>query len=94
MKQIEPVIIWSNGEEKTASILTASIIQDNLESSCSFYYQLSAASQTESTFMYNIALAQGNVNMSGEEYLAWDGSSEAAYNYVAAHLNLTIVTEE
>lgn len=91
MKQIAPVSVWNNGQEKTASILIASIVSDNLESSCSFYYQLCEEGEEGAV---GEVLAQGNVALSGEDYLAWDGSNEAAYAYVAGELNLTIVVAE
>lgn len=83
MKQIEEVQIWSNGEVKNASILNASIVQDNLETSCSFYYQLLEMESGK-------VLASGNVTLSGQDYLDWDGGNEGAYTFIANQLNLTI----
>jgi hypothetical protein len=93
MKQIEPVTIWNNGEEKTASILTAKIVDDNLESFCSFYYELCEGGQgTEANpLIQGTILVFGNVPMTGENYLAWDNSNEAAYVYIAEKLNLTLI---
>jgi hypothetical protein len=93
MKQIEPITIWNNGQEKTASILTAKIIDDNLQSFCNFYYELCEGGQgTEATpLIQAICLVNGNVPMSGEDYLAWDNSNEAAYVYIAEKLNLTLI---
>jgi hypothetical protein len=42
MKKIESVTAWKNGEQLEANLLNAYIINDNLESSCSFYYSLNA----------------------------------------------------
>ena len=42
MKPIQPITIWKNGESQEANLLNAYIINDNLESSCSFYYSLNA----------------------------------------------------
>ena len=93
MKQIEPVVIWSNGEQKTANILTAKIIDDNLESACNFYYELCEGGQgtEEMPLIKGSSLVAGNVPMSGEDYLAWDNSNEAAYVYIAEKLNLTLI---
>jgi hypothetical protein len=93
MKQIEPIVIWNNGEEKTASILIAKIVDDNLQSSCNFYYELCEGGQgTEANpLIQGIALVNGNVPMTGENYLAWDNSNEAAYVYIAEKLNLTLI---
>jgi hypothetical protein len=93
MKQIQPVTIWNNGEEKTASILTAKIVDDNLESFCSFFYELCEGGQvTEGMPLIQVnTLAAGNIKMTGEDYLAWDNSNEAAYVYIAEKLNLTLI---
>jgi hypothetical protein len=93
MKQIESVIIWNDGEQKTANILTAKIVYDNLESSCSFFYELCEGGQgtEENPLIQGICLVSGNVPMDGENYLAWDNSNEAAYVYIAEKLNLTLI---
>lgn len=92
MKQIEPITIWINGENKSAIILNASIIQDNLDTSCSFYYQLCEALEAdEEALMITSVLVDGNLIMSGESYLQWNGSNDAAYTYIAKQLNLTLV---
>jgi hypothetical protein len=38
-------------------------------------------------------LAEGNVTMDGDDYLAWNGSNDDAYSYIATKLNLTLVPE-
>ena len=93
MKPIEPVTIWKNGESQEANLLNAYIINDNLATSCSFYYQL--CSSGEGTEAYPLViwqtLAEGNVTMDGENYLAWDGSNDYAFSYIAEKLNLTLI---
>jgi len=93
MKQIEAVTIWKNGESQEANLLNAYIINDNLQSSCTFYYQLcSSGEPTEETpLVIGQSLAEGNVSMSEEDYLAWDGNNDHAYTFIANKLNLTIV---
>lgn len=93
MKTIEAVQIWKNGQEKTANILNAYIINDNLETSCSFYYQLCEGGQgtEEMPLIQGNTLADGNVTMGGETYLAWDGSNDFAFTYIAEQLNLTLI---
>jgi len=93
MKQIEPITIWNDGQEKTASILTAKIVDDNLESFCSFFYELCEGGQgTEETpLVVGQRLSEGNINISGENYLNWDNSNDAAYVYIAEKLNLTLI---
>ena len=93
MKQIEPIGIWKNGESFEANLLNAYIINDNLESSCTFYYQLCSSGEgTEALpLVIGQTLADGNVTMSGEDYINWDDSNDAAYAYIAEKLNLTII---
>lgn len=83
MIQIEQVPIWKDGGIQKANNINAIIVNDNLETSCQFYYQLIDESQT--------VLIDGNISMGGEDYLAWDGSSEEAYNYIANELNIKIL---
>jgi hypothetical protein len=93
MKKIESVTIWKNGESQEANLLSAYIINDNLESSCSFYYSLNASGEgtEEMPLVVGAILAEGNITMSGDEYLAWDGDNDYAYTYIADKLNLIIV---
>ena len=89
MKSIEPIQIWKNGESQEATLLLAYIINDNLESSCTFYYQLCSSGEQPDTI--GQSLADGNVTMSGDDYLNWDNSNDAAYSYIAEKLNLVIL---
>jgi hypothetical protein len=93
MKKIQAVTIWKNGESQEANLLNAYIINDNLESSCVFYYSLNASGDgtEEMPLVVGASLAEGNITMSGEEYLAWDGDNDYAYTYIAEKLNLIIV---
>jgi hypothetical protein len=93
MKSIEPVTIWKNGESFEANLLNAYIINDNLATACTFYYQLCISGQPteDEPLIIGQTLADGNVTMSGEDYLNWDDSNNAAYAYIADKLNLTIL---
>lgn len=93
MKSIEPISIWKNGESQEANLLNAYIINDNLQSSCSFYYQLCSSGQgTEALpLVIGQTLAEGNITMAGDDYINWDDSNDAAYAYIAEKLNLTII---
>jgi uncharacterized protein YhfF len=101
MRNIEPVQIWSNGQSKQASVLDARIINDDLKSSCSFYYELKEADTVtpsseeggQNSVVSGISLAQGNVSMSGQDYDNWDDSNDSAYQFIADHLNLTLIVE-
>lgn len=89
MKPIEPIQIWKNGESQEANLLNAYIINDNLETSCTFYYQLCSSGEQPDTI--GQSLAEGNVSMSGEDYLGWTGDNDYAFSYIAEQLNLTLI---
>lgn len=89
MKKIEPITIWKNGESQEANLLNAYIINDNLATSCSFYYQLCSSGEQPDSI--GQSLADGNITMSGDDYLAWDGSNDFAFSYIAEKLNLTLI---
>jgi hypothetical protein len=92
MREIQPLQIWKNGEVKTASILDAQIINDNLESNCTFYWMLKEADSVvdEQTISGQI-LADGNVSLSGEDYDNWDGSNDYAFSYIATQINVVLL---
>jgi len=92
MKNISPVSIWKNGQSKTASILDAYIINDNLSNSCTFYWMLKEADTVvdEQTVAGQV-LADGNVTMTGDDYDNWDGSNDYAFEYIASQINVTIL---
>jgi hypothetical protein len=93
MKSIEPITIWKNGESQDANLLNAIIINDNLQSFCSFYYSLCASGEgTEAMpLLIGQTLAEGNITMDGDNYLAWDGDNNYAFTYIAEKLNLTLI---
>jgi hypothetical protein len=93
MKKIEPVTAWKNGEQLEANLLNAIIINDNLATSCSFYYSLNAGGEgTEAMpLVIGQVVAEGNITMDGENYLAWDGDNNYAFTYIAEKLNLTLI---
>jgi hypothetical protein len=88
MKTIQPIQIWMNGANRTAEILDARIINDDLATSCTFYWELKEESTEETQGQQ---LAQGNVSMSGTDYENWDNSNEEAYEYIAEKINVTLV---
>ena len=89
MKPIQPIQIWKNGALKTASILDAIIINDNMSSSCTFYWMLKEADTiTEDQTITGENLADGNVTMSGNDYELWKGGNDYAYNYIAKQINV------
>ena len=87
MKAIKPITIWKNGESQEANLLNAYIVNDDLKTYCSFQYSLNSRGEGTDT----ITLADGTITMSGDQYLAWDNSNEAAFFYIAKQLNLTLI---
>lgn len=86
MKQIQPVTIWQNGVNSQATQLSLTIINDNLSTSATFYYQLLSED--------NIQLSQGNLTIDGTEYDDWGNSDDInddAYVIAASKLSLTLV---
>lgn len=90
MKAIQQVQVWKNGEEKLANTFNLILINDDLKSRATFYYQLLASSEEEGNVSSEM-LADGNVGMSGQDYDDWDNSNDGAYNYCAGKLNLVII---
>ena len=85
MKNIQPIQIWKNGQSLTASVLDAIIINDNLSSSCTFYWMLKEEGEEGQV------LADGNTTMTGEDYDNWDGSNDYAFEYIAEQINVSII---
>jgi len=86
MKAIQPVLIWANGANSQSTQLSLTIINDNLDTSATLYYQLLAEDGTQ--------LAQGNLTIEGEEYQSWGEASDVnsdAYVIAANDLNLTLI---
>ena len=91
-KSIQQVQVWKNGEEKQANKFSLILINDDLATNANFYYQLLASSQDEEGNESSQMVADGNCAMSGDDYLGWDGSNDAAYSFVAGKLNLVIIS--
>lgn len=86
MKAIQPVLIWANGANSQATQLSLSIVNDNLSTSATLYYQLLSED--------GIQLAQGNLTIEGEEYQSWGEASDVnseAYVIAATKLALTLI---
>jgi hypothetical protein len=91
MKQIQPVTVWSNGQEVQADGLNAYVVSDNLSSQAVFYYGIG-------TIVYNLypalpsvnVLASGQLTMTGQSYEDYQ-TNQYAWDWVAQQLNLTIV---
>lgn len=96
-KQIQPVNVWVNGEVKVAEWLSMRSINDDLETSATFYYELCENTVDENqNNVKGSAVANGNLTMSGQDYQDWGNQSGTdintwAYNWAAGELNLVII---
>ena len=88
MKQIQSIQIWVNGQEQTGNWINAYIINDNLQDSATFYWAIFTADIDSNK------LTDGNLTINDPEYDVWGQSSdinEAAYEWIADQLNLTLI---
>ena len=86
MKTIEPILIWTNGEEKEASILNAYASVVNLNTNATFNYFLFELSDDGNIGQQ---LRTGTLDMTNEEYALWN-TDDVAWDFVASKLNLII----
>lgn len=94
MREIQPINIWSNGQSLQANNLDMYIINDNLSSSATFYYQLLKVTTDQEGQTSSQQLSQGNLTMSGTDYNNWGNVgdiNDEAYTWAAEQLNLTLV---
>lgn len=91
--KIQPVTIWSNGQEQSADGFILTISFDNLTNAAMFSYSLVKTSGNDNE---GVNLQNGTLNISGKDYQDWDSSvsaNEWAYNWAANQLNLVLITE-
>ena len=94
MKQIQPITSWSNGQQVQANTLNMNIINDNLSTSATFYYQILAVVTDEDNNTTSTQVAEGNLHMGGIDYETWGDAAdinEAAYVWGAQQLNLILL---
>ena len=96
-KKIQPQQVWVNGESKQAEYFQVTCINDNYENSATNYWQLFIkVVDAEGVESQGEQVAQGNLTISGEEYVAWGDQPAMAinawiYNWSAEQLNLVIL---
>ena len=103
MKQIQPLTIWTNGTSKVAEYLQVTGINDNYESSSTNYWalftkvvEMRGINEDTPVDVPGEQIAQGNLTISGAEYIAWGdvpamAINEWIYNWAASQLNLVIL---
>lgn len=82
---IQPLTIWVNGQNETATQLIVNSIYDNLQTYAKFYWQILDANDNVLQF--------GNTTMDGTTYQNWGSSQDinlAAYQWNAQQLGLTL----
>lgn len=92
-------MVWQNGQQKEANSFVMRIVNDNLETACSFYYEMQNITEVvengQTATLVDV-LTFGNLNLGGEEYQTWDADPSAnawAYNWAAGQLNLVLIPE-
>ena len=88
MKQIQPVTVWSAGQEVQANVLNAYVQGDNLLNQATFSYTIGNVSG--GTPFLITPLNSGVLTMTGQAYLDWQ-TNQYAWDWVAQQLNLTII---
>lgn len=86
MKNIQPIQLWVNGSQVTATQFQLQSIFDNLLNSAIFSWQLFDVNSTP--------LTNGELTMVEPQYDQWGTQSDAnqwAYEWAATQLNLTLV---
>lgn len=91
MKQIEPVTVWSNGQEVQVNGLNSYVVNDNLISQAVFYYGIGniVNGLYPSPPTINV-LCAGQLTMTGQAYADYQ-TNQYAWDWVASQLNLTII---
>jgi hypothetical protein len=91
-KAIQPITIWYNGENKTGSELNVVLSYDNLKDRGIFQYDIKEAVTQQGDYLVGgLSLSNGYINIEGVDYQNWDNSNDAAYQFVASKLNVTIL---
>jgi beta-lactamase class D len=96
-KQISPVTLWVNGTSKVAEYFQVTGINDNYESSATNYWQMfTKVVDEEGVESQGEAVAQGNLTISGQDYINWGDQPAMAindwiYDWSASQLNLVIL---
>jgi hypothetical protein len=94
MKEIAPIQLWQNGQNKTATHLGLTLVHDNLQDTAVFSYRLcSYIGQGEDQTLD--VIATGAVTIEGQEYEDWGvnlPANEEAYIIACQKLNLSLVS--
>lgn len=91
MKQIQPVNIWVNGEQKIAEYLDANAINVVLDTTAEFKWALyTKVINKDGQGEKGEQVASGNLYMNNIEYQLWQDDS-IAWDFISFKLNLVII---
>lgn len=96
-KQIQPVNIWINGENKVGEFFSVTCINDNYENSATNYWQIfTKVVDEEGNEKIGEQISCGNLTISGEDYVNWGDQPAMAinawiYDWSASKLSLVII---
>lgn len=96
-KQIQPVNIWINGENKVGEFFQVTCINDNYENSATNYWQIfTKVVDEEGNEKQGEQISCGNLTIDGQDYVNWGDQPAMAinawiYDWSASKLGLTII---
>ena len=92
MKNIQPIQLWQNGQNKTATHLGLTLVHDNLQDVAVFSYRLCAYIGQGEDETIDV-IASGSVTIEGQEYENWGvnmSANDEAYIIACQKLNLSL----
>ena len=96
-KQIQPVNIWVNGENKVGEFFQVTCINDNYENSATNYWQIfTKVVDEEGNEKQGEQISCGNLTIDGQDYVNWGDQPAMAinawiYDWSASKLSLVII---
>lgn len=96
-KQIQPVNIWINGENKVGEFFQVTCINDNYENSATNYWQIfTKVMDEEGNEKQGEQISCGNLTIDGQDYVNWGDQPAMAinawiYDWSASKLSLVII---
>jgi hypothetical protein len=73
MKEIQPQPIWYQGQIINATLFNLFVINDNLYDTATFYYALYTGTIQD----IGMKLSEGNLSMTGQEYIEYSTSPDS-----------------
>lgn len=81
-KAISPVTAWSSGQTVSATKLYLKCIDDDLDSTAKYYYEIRTSS--------DLPVSDGNLTMSGTDYTSRT-DNDYTWEWAADQLGLTLI---